>query len=45
MNNFCEILAVPVFNIKTSKQGFLFCFITYFYKDLENTQTQNMCKQ
>lgn len=37
MNNFCEILA--------SEQAFLFRFITYSYKDLENTQTQNMRKQ
>lgn len=43
MNNFCEILAVPMVNVKTNKPAFLFCF--YIYKELENTQTQNICKQ
>lgn len=39
---FCEILTVPVFNLKASKQAVLFCFITYFYKELEDTQSQDV---
>lgn len=44
MNNFCEILAVSVFNVKSSKPAFFF-LITYFCKEFDNTQTQNVYKQ
>lgn len=42
MDNSCEVPAVPVFNVK---QTSLFCFITCFYKEHKNTQTQTICKQ